>query len=64
MNNLWMFEIAMTILTCNNKYIKVNMFLNCTYGLYGQNYRVATLSTFYLTVTGIIIPGFKSIGHF
>ncbi len=31
-----------------------------TYGLFGPNYRVAT---FNLTVSGIIIPSFKTIGH-
>ncbi len=29
--------------------------LNWTHGLFGQNYRVATLSTFYLSISGIII---------
>ena len=38
--------------------------LNWTYGLFGQNYRVATLSSFYLTVSGIIIPSLKSIKQF
>ena len=39
---------------------KINM-LN---GLFGHNYRVAALSTLYLTVLGIIIPSLKSIGQF
>ena len=38
--------------------------LKCTYGLYGQNYRVATLFTFGLNVSEIIIPSLKSIGHY
>ena len=33
--------------------------LNWTYGIFGQNERIATLSTFYLTVSGIIIPSLK-----
>ena len=32
-----------------------------TYGLFGQSYRIAALSKFYLTVSGIIIPILKSI---
>ncbi len=32
---------------------KINKF-KWTYGLFGHNYRVATLSTFHLTVLGII----------
>ncbi len=32
------------------------------YGLLGQNYRIATLSTF--NVSGTIIPGLKLIGQF
>ena len=45
------------------KYQKINV-LNWPSGLFGQKYGVATLSTFYLTVSGIIIPSFKSIGQF
>ena len=41
----------------NVKYQKINM-------IFGQNYRVATLSTFYLTVSGIIKPSLKLIGQF
>ena len=33
---------------------KINMF-KWTYGLFGENYRVATLTLLYLTVLGIII---------
>ncbi len=44
-------------------YMKMSK-INMTYGLFGQNYRVATLSTFYLTVSGIIIPSLQMIGHF
>ena len=32
--------------------------------IFGQNYRVATLSTFYLTVSGIIRTSLKSMGQF
>ena len=38
--------------------------LNWTYVYFVQSYRVATLSTFYLTLSGIIIPSFKPIGQF
>ncbi len=34
------------------------------FGLFGHNYRVAALSTLYLTVLGIILPSLKSIGQF
>ena len=37
--------------------------LKWTYGLFGYNYRVATLSTLYQTVLDIIIPSLKSIGQ-
>ena len=30
---------------------------------FGQNYRVAIVSTLYLTVSGIIIPSLKFIGQ-
>ncbi len=46
------------------KYVKNQYVLNWTYGLFGQNYRVATLSTFYPTVSAIIIPSLKIIGQF
>ena len=45
------------------KMSKINKF-KLTYGLFGHNYRVAALSTLYLTVLGIIIPSLKSIGQF
>ncbi len=35
--------------------------LNWTYRLFGEYYRVATLSTFSLTVLGIILPSLKVI---
>ena len=35
-----------------------------TYGQIGHNYRVATFSTLYLTVSGIIITSLKSIEQF
>ncbi len=35
-----------------------------TYRHFGPNYRVVTLSTLYLTVSGFIIPNLKSIGQF
>ncbi len=44
------------------KMSKINMF-KWTCGLFGHNYRVAALSTLYLTVSGIIIPSLKSIGQ-
>ena len=47
---------------CKN--VKNHHVLNWTYGLFGKNYRVATLSTFSLTVSGIIIPSLKVIGQF
>ncbi len=34
------------------------------HGTFGYNQRVATLSTFYLTISGILIPSLKSIGQF
>ena len=33
-------------------------------GLSGSDYRVATLTTFYLTVTGIITPNLESLAQF
>ena len=41
-----------------NEKKKINKF-KWTYGLFGHNYRVAALSTLYLTVLGIIIPSLK-----
>ncbi len=38
--------------------------LKWTYGLFGENYIVATLTILYLTVLGIIIPSLISIGQF
>ncbi len=35
-----------------------------TYRLFGQDYRVAMLSTFYLAVSGIMIPSLILLGHF
>ena len=46
---------------CKN--VKINKF-KWTYGLFDHNYRVAALSTLYLTVLGIIIPNLKLIGQF
>ncbi len=43
--------------------VKINKF-KCTYGHIDHNYRVAVLSTLYLTVLGFIIPNLKSIGQF
>ena len=40
---------------------KIKHVLNWTYGFFGQNYIVAILSTFYLIVSGIIIPSLKMI---
>ena len=40
---------------------KKSICLNWTYSLLGQNYRVVTLSTFYLTISKISIPSWKSI---
>ena len=40
------------------KMSKINKF-KWMYGLFGHNYRVAALSTLYLTVSGIIIPSLK-----
>ena len=45
------------------KMSKINKF-KLTYGLFGHNYRVAALSTLYLTVIGIIMPILKSIDNF
>ena len=33
-------------------------------GIFSKTYRIASGSTFYLTVLGITIPSFKSIGKF
>ena len=38
--------------------------LNWMYGLFGKNYRVASLSLFSLTVSGIMIPSLKVLGQF
>ena len=35
-----------------------------TNGLFGQNFRFATLSSFNTTVSGISLPSLKSIGQF
>ncbi len=68
-----MFEIDTTILTCikqlfNEKNVCKNVknqhVLYWTYGLFGENYRVATPSTFSQTVSGIILPSLKVIGQF
>ncbi len=42
-------------------YVKLlkSTYIKWMYGLFGYNYRVATLSTFYLTVTEIRISSFK-----
>ena len=45
------------------KNVKINMF-KIDVRTFGQYYRGATLSNFYLTVSGVIIPSFKSIGQF
>ncbi len=47
---------------CKN--VKNQNVLNCTDELFIEYYRVATLSTFSLTVSGIIIPSLKDIGQF
>ncbi len=47
---------------CKN--VKNEHVLKRTYGLFGQNFTVATLSTFYLTVSRNIIPILKIIGQF
>ena len=44
--------------------IKNKHALNWTYGLFGQNYRVAWFSTFYLTVSEVIMPNLKSLGQY
>ncbi len=41
---------------------KTNKF-KWTYELFGHTYRVAALSTLYLTLLGIIIPSLKSLGQ-
>ena len=41
------------------KNVKINKFI-WTYGLFDHNYRVAALSTLYLTVSGIIIPSLNN----
>ncbi len=43
---------------------KIKTCLEWTYEHFGHNYRVAALSTLYLTVLEIIIPSLKSIGQF
>ena len=45
-------------------FLRIFILFKRMYGLFGQKYRVATLSTFYLTVSRITIPSFKSIGQF
>ena len=45
------------------KKIKKSSYLG-TYELFSLNYWVASLSTLYLTVLGIIIPSFKLIGQY
>ena len=46
------------------KMLKLQHVLKWTYRLFGMNYRVATLSTLSLTVSGIILPSLKVIGQF
>ena len=67
------FEIDRIILTYIKKLFHVKnvckiskskQVLNWMYGLFRQNYRVATLSTFILTVSGIIILSLKIVGQF
>ena len=43
--------------------VKINM-IKWTYGHFGHNYRVAALSTLYITVLVFIITSLKSIGQF
>ncbi len=55
-----------TVISCKKecKISKTKYILNWTYGLFGHNYRVFTLSTLYLTVSGIIIPILKTMAQF
>ncbi len=55
----------MAIILCKKvcKNVKDQHVLNWINRLFGQKYRVATLSTFYLDISGIIILNFKSLGQ-
>ena len=44
--------------------LKNSTWFKWTYGQYGNDYRVATLYEFYLTIIGIIMQSLKSIGQF
>ena len=48
-------------MVCKN--VKINKF-KWTYGLFDNNFRVAALSTLYLTALGFIILSLKSLGQF
>ena len=48
---LFLNDVISNLLHDNIGFAKNNHFLNWTYGLFCQNYRVATHSTFYLTVS-------------
>ncbi len=52
--NIWILRYLFHV-----KYKKNQHVLNWTYGLFGKYYRVAILSTFYLTVSWIIITSLK-----
>ena len=57
----------LTINNNNNNYIIQKFKSACfkwTYGLYGNGYRVDTLSNSYLTVIGIVMQSLKSIVQF
>ena len=46
------------------KKVKKSTCLKWTYGNFGNDYRVATLSKSYLTISGITTQNLKSIGQF
>ncbi len=57
--------MAYAIISCKKGYkISKNYdALNWTYRLFGHNYRVATHSTIFLTVSGIVLSSLKLIGQ-
>ena len=56
--NIYKYDRVAANITEYQKYVKMAKWKGSlwTYGLFGHNYRVAALSTLYLTVLGIIIP--------
>ena len=58
------FIVKKAIISGKKKDINKKKHIKIDVQTFGHNFSVDTLSTSYPTVLGIIIPSFKSIGHF